>query len=103
MTKAVPAPHHTLGVASRVVAATAGSYALAAVASLWLEHLLPYGPRPAALTANMVFFLVYGGAVVWVFAAASAWRAWAWIAGPALVLGGTYLAATASASAGGTP
>lgn len=91
MTTANSARRYAWGVASRTAAAIFGGYALAAAVSLWVESLLvadaPSAAHSAAVIANMVFFLVYGAAVVWGFAAADARRAWAWIAGPAAALG----------------
>jgi len=70
---------------SRIVAAVCGGYALAALFSV-AALALP-GPLPeAAMTGMVASFLVYAGAVVWVFAVRSATRAWAGLAVAALVL-----------------
>lgn len=60
---------------SRIVAALFGGYALAALFSV-ATVALP-GSRPdAVLTGMLLSFLVYAGAVIWVFAVRSATRAW---------------------------
>lgn len=60
---------------SRIVAALFGGYALAALTSV-AAVALPLRPSEAVLTGMMASFAVYAGAVVWVFAVRSAWRAW---------------------------
>ncbi len=60
---------------SRIVAAIGGGYALAAVASV-AALALPMDKLQAVLAGTMASFLVYTGAVVWVFAVRSATRAW---------------------------
>ncbi|AUL18860.1 DUF3649 domain-containing protein [Bordetella holmesii] len=44
----------------------------------------------AVVTAQMLSFVVYACAVIWVFATYSAWRAWGGVLIPALVLAGLY-------------
>lgn len=66
--------------ASRCVAAIAGGYALASTLPVALVALVAPGGMAhadAALVALQLSFLVYGGAVVWAFAARSASLAWA--------------------------
>lgn len=78
---------YRLGVASRAVAGIAGGYGLAAIVTAWLSLALP-GPRAEAVTtATLLSFAIYAGAVMWVFAARTAWRAWAGLAVPALAAG----------------
>jgi hypothetical protein len=60
---------------SRIVAAMAGGYALAALASVALLAL-PVSRPQAVLAGMLMSFAVYTGAVVWVFAVRSARRAW---------------------------
>jgi len=60
---------------SRIVAAVAGGYALAALASVAVLAL-PVSRPQAVLTGMLMSFAVYAGAVVWVFAVRSARRAW---------------------------
>ncbi len=61
---------------SRILAAVLGGYALAALASV-AALALPLDRPQAVLTGMQASFLVYAGAVIWVFAARSAGRAWA--------------------------
>ncbi|PLC49371.1 iron uptake protein [Pollutimonas subterranea] len=67
---------HSAGpLASRIVAALVGGYALAALASV-AAVALPISRSEAVLTGMLASFAVYASAVVWVFAVRSAWRAW---------------------------
>ena len=61
---------------SRIVAAIAGGYALAALVSV-AALALPIAAPQAVLSGMLASFAVYSGAVIWVFAARSARRAWA--------------------------
>ncbi|MBU4612408.1 DUF3649 domain-containing protein [Achromobacter sp. GG226] len=65
--------------ASRIVAAVFGGYALAALTSVAAVSL-PLSASEAVLTGMLTSFLVYTGAVIWVFAVRSARRAWAGLA-----------------------
>ena len=69
----------------RIVAALFGGYALAALASM-AALALPLDKPQAVLTGMQSSFLVYAGAVIWVFAARSALRAWAGLVVVALPL-----------------
>ncbi|SPB13745.1 PepSY-associated TM helix protein [Caballeronia novacaledonica] len=60
---------------SRIVAAIAGGYALAALASV-AALALPVSQPQAVLTGMLASFVVYTCAVIWVFAVRSARRAW---------------------------
>ena len=60
---------------SRIVAAVAGGYALAALASVAVLAL-PVSRPQAVLAGMLMSFAVYAGAVIWVFAVRSAPRAW---------------------------
>ena len=62
--------------ASRIVAALFGGYALAALASV-AALALPISKPQAVLVGMLVSFAIYAAAVVWVFAVRSAGRAWA--------------------------
>lgn len=86
-------PDHRLRLSllSRVAAAALGGYALSAIAASALALLLP-GPRSeGVLWMSMGSFAIFTAAVLWVFAARSAGRAWLGllcVAAPcALVLG----------------
>ena len=61
---------------SRIVAALLGGYALAALSSV-AALALPIGKPQAVLAGMQASFVIYACAVVWVFAARSALRAWA--------------------------
>lgn len=76
MTPLVDRARRTAPVASRIVAALFGGYALAALGSV-AALALPMSKPQAVLTGMLASFAIYAGAVVWVFAARSAPRAWA--------------------------
>lgn len=78
---------YRLAVASRAVAAIVGGYALTALAITALAIFLPLSRAEASMTATLLSFLIYGCVVIWVFATRTAWRAWAGIIGPGVVLG----------------
>lgn len=61
---------------SRIAAALLGGYALAALSSVAVLAL-PISKPQAVLTGMLASFLIYAGAVIWVFAVRSARRAWA--------------------------
>jgi len=61
---------------SRIVAALLGGYALAALSSVAVLAL-PLSKPQAVLTGMLASFVIYAGAVVWVFAVRSALKAWA--------------------------
>ncbi len=67
---------HAAPVASRIVAALFGGYALAALGSI-VPLALPVSKPQAVLAGMLASFIIYAGAVIWVFAARSAPRAWA--------------------------
>lgn len=61
---------------SRILAALFGGYLLAALASI-ATLALTTDAAQGVIAGQSVSFLVYAGAVIWVFAARSAARAWA--------------------------
>ncbi|ALO39625.1 iron transporter [Alcaligenes faecalis] len=67
---------YRLQVLSRIVAATVGGYALAAAATVLLTVLWPLPRAQAVLAANMLSFVWYTIAVMWVFSTKSTTRAW---------------------------
>ena len=79
--------HYRLGVASRAIAAILGGYVVTALATALLAVILPMVRIDAVLTATLLSFTVYTCAVLWVFAARSAFRAWIGIVLPAAILG----------------
>ena len=88
-------------VASRILAGAVGGYVLASLFTAVLALLLPRvsdtGAASAVLTATMLSFAVYAGAVVWVFSTRSALRAWAGMGLPSAVLFAALLALRAGA------
>ncbi len=77
-----------LAVASRALAAVAGGYAVAALFTAALALALRPLPKDEAVKfATMPAFLVYAAAVVWVFAARTARRAWLGLVIAAALLG----------------
>ena len=82
-----PALRYRLAVASRAVAAIGGGYTLAAAAAALLAVVLPMQPAEAVITATLLSFIVFCCAVLWVFAARTAWRAWGGIVAPGVLLG----------------
>lgn len=61
---------------SRIIAALLGGYGLAALSSVAVLAL-PVSKPQAVIAGMLASFLVYAGAVIWVFAVRNAWRAWA--------------------------
>lgn len=82
---------YRLSVASRAVAAIAGGYGVAALSSVVLALCLPaifgMARSEATMTGLLASFAVFAFAVMWVFAARTALRAWSGLAAAAAVLG----------------
>jgi len=78
---------YRLGVASRAVAAIVGAYAMAAASTAVLSLALLMPRVDAVMTATLLSFTVYTCAVIWVFAARDALRAWLGIGVPTVVMG----------------
>src|SRR5450830_1598292 len=87
-----PALRYCLDVTSRILAAIVGGYALSAVTTALLAVVLPMPRVEAVITATLLSFVVFCCAVLWVFAARNAWRAWAGLAVPGVLLGLALLA-----------
>lgn len=65
-----------LNILSRLLAASVGGYALANIAAILLSSVLPI-PRPdAVLTAILLSFAFYTGAILWAVSARTARHAW---------------------------
>jgi hypothetical protein len=62
--------------AARILGAVLGGYALGALASV-AALALPMSASQAVITGMLASFVFYAGAVIWVFLARSARRAWA--------------------------
>jgi len=75
-------------VAGRVVLATFGGYAIAALSTAFLSLALPMVRSEAVATATLLSFAVMVGAVVWVFSARTLGRAALGLAVPGILLGG---------------
>jgi hypothetical protein len=76
-----PAPRRLarLAIASRLGCAVLGGYALAAAGTAAFAVALPrvgVARADAVLFATLFSFILYAAAVLWAFAARSAWRAW---------------------------
>jgi len=65
---------------SRISAALLGGYAFTYAATAALARLLPLDPVDALVSATLLSFAVYTGAILWAFACRSASRAWAGLA-----------------------
>lgn len=85
-----PTVMYRLAVFSRVLAAIVGGYVLAALCTAVIAQVLPMAKADAVMTATMLAFIIYACAVIWVFAARDALRAWIGIALPSLVVGAAY-------------
>ncbi|MBL6458378.1 DUF3649 domain-containing protein [Belnapia sp. T6] len=78
------------GLLSRIVAAVLGGYAIGALVSVACAVLLPLPRSEAVVIGMMLSFLAYAGVVLWVFAARTAWRAWAGLLAPGLLLAASW-------------
>jgi uncharacterized protein DUF3649 len=76
-----------VGVASRVLAATAGGYAFATVVGIFLVRVLPVARADAVLGMTLASFALYAAAIIWTFAARSARMAWLGLLVPIALLG----------------
>lgn len=72
-------------ISSRVLAAIIGAYVLANCLSILLAYLLPMPKADGVLVGIQFSFVIYACAVMWVFAAKSAWRAWLGLLVPGFV------------------
>ncbi len=71
---------------SRIAAALVGGYTLAALSSIAVLAL-PMNKVQAVIAGQLASFLVYAGAVIWVFAVRSAAKAWTGLIIAAVPLG----------------
>lgn len=74
-------------VAARVLAGTAGAYAVAALFGAALARTLPVGRLDATLLATLLALLFGPAVTVWAFLAKGPWRAWAGVIGLAVLFG----------------
>jgi uncharacterized membrane protein YjjP (DUF1212 family) len=86
------------GVASRAVAAIAGGYLLAALLAAVTALALPASRAEATVTGTLLAFVAYPAAVMWVFAAINARRAWVGLAIPCAALAAALFVLTRSAA-----
>lgn len=82
-----PPPLTRLAVVSRVAAAVIGGYAFANAVAIFVSHVLPVPRASAVLAMTLASFGIYAGAVIFVFAARTAARAWLGLLVPTAVLG----------------
>ncbi|MFK2900621.1 iron transporter [Dyella jejuensis] len=76
-----------VAIATRVLAALCGGYFVAYACTALLTVVLPMDRINRVVTANLLSFVVWCAAAIWVFAARSAWRSW-W---PLLLAGAAML------------
>lgn len=91
---APPLARYRWAVASRMLAATAGGYALASATAAGLGLALARSGGnsvDAVLWATMLGFIVHAVAALWAFGCANARRAWLGIGVPAVLLGALAL------------
>jgi len=81
---------YRLAVTSRAAAAILGGYALASAAAAFLAVWLPMTRPDAVVAAQMLSFVFYACAVLWVFATRNAWRAWAGVLLPTALMAALY-------------
>jgi Protein of unknown function (DUF3649) len=90
-----PGWRYRAAVASRALAALGGGYllaaAVAAASAVYLPLLSGIARAEATISGVMLAFIAYACAFMTAFASRSAWRAWAWVLGPALPLGAAVL------------
>lgn len=65
---------------SRITAAILGGYAFTYAFTAALARVLPLDKVDALISASLLSFAVYTGAILWAFACRSATRAWAGLA-----------------------
>ncbi|WP_347505819.1 DUF3649 domain-containing protein [Pseudomonas anguilliseptica] len=87
-------------IASRVLAALFGGYGLAYALTAFAAVYLPLARADRVVFASLASFAVWTAAVLYVFAAASAWRAWGGLLGATGLLG---LAVLLAGQFGGRP
>jgi predicted membrane channel-forming protein YqfA (hemolysin III family) len=86
-----PGWRYRAAVASRALAALGGGYLLAAAVAAACAVYLPLQRAEATIIGVMFAFIVYACSFMAAFVCRSAWHAWTWILGPALLLGSAVL------------
>lgn len=82
-----PTASYRLAIASRITAAILGGYALATLFSIALAGLPAVHRADSVLAALLLSFAIYTAAILWAFAARSAWFAWLGLLVPAVLSG----------------
>ncbi|NHZ39684.1 MULTISPECIES: hypothetical protein [Massilia] len=77
-----------LQVCSRLLAAVAGGYAVAAALAVFLGAVLPMARAEAVLMGTYASFAAYTAAIVWAFSPQPLARVWLTLALAGVVLGG---------------
>lgn len=95
VTRSASTSRHVL---SRALAAVVGGYAAANAVAIGLAQVLPMSRGDAVMTGILLTYLVYAAAVIWVFAARSARRAWLGILLTSAAFGGLALLGRAGVS-----
>lgn len=83
--------HPRFAVASRIAAAVFGGYTLAYGSTAFLTLVLPLGKVDRVAFATLFAFAAWCAGAIYVFAARSAWHAWAASLGLGVVLWGVAL------------
>ena len=81
---------YRMSVASRIIAAVVGGYALSTITTFIFAYILPGGRAQGLLMGMMISFAIYTAVIIWVFATRSAVRAWVGLVLMALPLGLVY-------------
>jgi hypothetical protein len=89
-------PSQWRSILSRLCAAALGGYGVATLASILIARVLPLSEAQALGVGLLLSFVVYAGVVIWVFAAASALRAWVGVAAVSIVIAGVLILIAAS-------
>ncbi len=83
---------HGWRLASLIGAALFGGYALSTAAGIFLGSVLPMPRSEAVLTGHLLSFVIYVGAILWVFNLRQPARAWLALTVSSLLLTGVGLA-----------
>lgn len=76
MTKSIREKSGGFETASRIILGIVGGYALSAMITALLMRVMPFAPVQAEKAANMVFFIIYACALIWVFSNAKTKTVW---------------------------
>ena len=78
---------YRLDVATRTMLAVFGGYWGCAAVTLLVTRILQSDPKTAALTANMLFFILYTCVFIWVFSVRKPLYAWLGVGIPSALCG----------------